>query len=128
MTFKTNRRDNFYEVFLNDEHFAEWITYHPAVGDERAVLALIEHEQRRHEDEVVVRDDERIVVTVGRDETHEKGGVELPKIGDGLMREVDDGWGKFAFTGEVVNQTAHSWKLVFTRPKSRALGGRLHRD
>lgn len=123
MSFADAKRENFSGVFLNTEHDAEEITYFPSVGGgARTITARVRYVKRESEHEDLRYEDERILVTLGRDPDAEKGGVLAPTIGDALTRSGDDGLRRFAFTGEIKHETRSSFTLEFSRPKPNALG------
>jgi len=126
VSFREAKSDNFYGVFLNEDHFAEWVTYYPKKGPSREILVKIQspgqQEQRPTRNEVSEYEDEQLHVTLGKDEGHEKGGVERPAIGDAFVREGEEHLDRFVFEGDVVRSTPMSWTLKFSRAKQRSFG------
>ena len=125
MSFASAKAENFASVFLNTDHDAEVITFFPAAGGpSRTIMARVRYVKRETEHEELRYEDERIVVTLGRDPEHEKGGVATPTMGDALVRGGDDNPRRFAFTGEIKASTPSSWTLEFSRPKPDRLGAK----
>lgn len=122
--------EQFYAGVLDPDNFpnVEIVSFQPAGGDARAVYAHLKFDQQQGEFETVSRRTERMAVRVGRDESHEKGGIATATRGD-ILRRPDDAEGAvpFAYTGEVREQTSWSWVLVFERPVPTGLGKRMTR-
>lgn len=120
MSLRDVGKANFYAHVLDVGKFAETCTFHPGAGGEpRTVVMKINHERRSRSQPHVEGEEERLRVAVGRDELHAKGGVAAPVMGDTLVREGETELVRYAWTGEIENQTSYSWTLVYTRPRGR---------
>ena len=122
-----DRQADFYANALNVDEFAEWVTYYPASGTSRSIAAQVRrpgsnNQQQPRRNEVSEFEDERIWVELGRDESHARGGVPWPQIGDTLVRDGEEDLERFAFVGEIVKSSPFAWVLEFSRPKQRSLG------
>ena len=105
------------------DQFGEEVTYFPAVGDSRAVTAIVVEEAERLVDGDYKVEVERLTINVLRDQadaTH--GGVERPQPGDRLKRDGDLDSNLYAFTGDTEPSSEDTWTLVFERPVSRRHG------
>jgi hypothetical protein len=125
----TNEATNFSElldedlrdVFCNAEEFGEVITYHPVSGGAaRRMTVMIESSQRAVSGELADHEAEEITVLVSRELFGEKGGIDVPRVGDELKRERDQQL--YRYTGEIRASDSASWWLIFTRLKMIALG------
>lgn len=120
------RAENYYATILDYEHgFAELVTYHtksnPAAP--RTIIALVRPKQETQETEFTERDVQTYTVSVGRIESHEKGGVNVPQKGDRIQRASEtDQDALMAFTGRVLGETPHSFRLEFTKPITKQIG------
>ena len=120
--------DDLYSVMLATSDFAETVTYYPGGGGaSRSVVALVRHDGQSRRDGPSHYDEDRIIVIVGNDEDHAKGGVESPAWGtspdaiDCLLRSGDSETQKYAFTGQR-RQIAGGWELHFSRPVAKGYG------
>jgi len=112
MTLREQAAVNFYATVLNAEHFAEWVTYVPASGPARAIVAKIEVTDSLSVGGPGAEQVEELTVSLGRLEANAKGGVDRPIVGEQLIRA--DGR-RYGYTGRVLNQTAYSCQLHFAR-------------
>lgn len=112
MSLRAQAAVNFYATVLNVEHFAEWATFVPAGGPARALVAKIEVTDSLIVGGPGAEQVEELAVTVGRDESHVKGGIDRPQVGEQLVRA--DGR-RYGYTGRVLNQTPYSSQLQFAR-------------
>ncbi|MGE3667684.1 MAG: hypothetical protein AB7G51_13810 [Steroidobacteraceae bacterium] len=120
MSLRELGKTNFYGHVLDVGKFAETCTFYPADGGEpRVIVAKINHERRGKSQPHVEGEEERLRVAVGRDAAHAKGGIATPVIGDALVREGETELVRYAWTGEIENQTSYSWTLIYTRPRGR---------
>lgn len=116
-TLKDDQADDWADTFANAEEFAEQVYYQPAGGGtERQITALVERVADVTTEGAVWRRLDELVVTVGRNEDHAKGGVARPQPGDRLRRATDANTTNYAFTGEVIAETPASFRLRFVRP------------
>lgn len=130
MTLVSLAAELFYAGVLDADQFpnVEIVSFQPAGEDARSVYAHLSFDQQQSEQDTVSRRTERMRVRVGRDESHEKGGIESAVRGDMLRRANDPEWyPPFAFTGEITEQTNWSWVLMFERPVPTGLGKRQSR-
>jgi hypothetical protein len=98
-------------IMLNTDELAEDITYLPRDGPSRSVTAVVQ-ERVVYADvgsETVTQ--QEAMVYVGRDPTSDKGGIDKPRIRDGI--QLADGR-IFGFTGDRENVHPGSWWLRFT--------------
>lgn len=126
MTFKEAREQNAQNgPFLNVDHFAESCTYRPQAGPEQTVTASVRYV---HEADLAAPagelEREEIWVKVLKDETHARGGIAHPEIGDVLLRATDLPNEPWTFQGRIDRETPHSWYLLFARNRPRRFGPR----
>jgi hypothetical protein len=125
-TLKDDLASDFENVFLNENEFSEWVTYHPAYGGpSRRILVNVTKPKADVNDQGDIEArDESISVECRKTETGTKGGVACP-VRDGSRADtlVRDGeTDRYAFTGTVENETPHSWKLLFRRLRPTRIG------
>lgn len=126
-TLKDDMTADLYATALNVDEFGEWVTYWPAVGPSRRLVANIVTKQEDVIGPVVDHDKETITVLVGKDESHDLGGVSLPvRKGssiDRLTRDLDAGLdvNQYVFTGKSERMPG-GWKLTFERRKMVTVG------
>lgn len=118
------RKANFYACLLDTNAFAEQVTYHPAGQPApRTITAIVRPTQEIDQAEYLDREVQRYTVSVGKDETHAKGGVALPVAGDRIQRASEtDQQALMAFTGRIIGETPHSYLLEFSRPITTQIG------
>jgi hypothetical protein len=123
MSLKQSRKDNFYAVILNTDHFAETITLIRPGEINRDLVAVVQHEEDREASAVGEDRVEKLRVRCGNDETFPvKSGIADPRIGDSLLRENDPR--PFSFQGRIYDTTPHSWALEFTRRVPEQVGAK----
>lgn len=111
----------FYRTMLDSSAFAEVVTVKEPNKDDRQVYGKqVENEAEWIEEQYGGDDRELLLMRFGRNEAHEKGGIAAPKVGLSILRDGDSV--PFAYTGKTVRPTAHSWTLVFTRPRTAKVG------
>lgn len=129
MSFGVLGAEQFYAGVLDPDRFpnVEIVSFQPPGQDARAVYAHLKFDQQENQTERATRT-ERLLVRVGRDEAHAKGGIASFLRGDILRRENEsESWPPFAATGEISEQTSWSWVLVFERSVPTGLGKRMPR-
>jgi len=132
-TLQQDMASDFYANVLDvNSGFAKTITFYPAMGGEsRRIVAVVSQSQRPEEGPLVDYTKEEVRVTVGRTESHAKGGVDVPvmdgETADAIARDGDSEQQKFAFTGEVINRTSYSLTMRFERPIALRLGSGARR-
>lgn len=120
MTFAQTRREIFEAVFLGLDHFERTCTYVPAAGGAaRTVKALLRPSEDWQLGEQSLREVDVITVTLSNDPTSAVGGVARPELGDVL---VDPDGRRYSWTGQVLSQTPHSWRLQFQAARQRQAG------
>jgi hypothetical protein len=127
-TLADQLEDDLYNVQLNVNEFAEWITYSSSVSRSRRIVALVVNKTEVAENEMATYEDEVLTVTVGNDETHAKGGVGVPRFNadratetDTMIRDGDAITIPFVFTGKS-QSIKGGWILEFKRPRSHMYG------
>lgn len=127
MSFTSDRKTIWYDVFLNPDHpGVETVTFRRAGMPDRSVVGKrAEHARNRQIAEPFERREETIALKFGRDESHEKGGIATIEIGDTILRAGDPA--PYAFTGEVSDITPHSWTIRFAR-RPADVAGRVNRS
>jgi len=124
-TFAELRRQVLGGALLSADYFAEDLTYQPAAGPPRTVRALVQpatSDLRERPDGLVSV--EEIDVRLARDEALDYGGVvlggvERPRLGDGLFRAGEpDPWS----FDRVLKMTADTWLLRFIRERVEQIG------
>ena len=119
MDFADTRKANFYATAFT--HFGVWVTFSRSGQDDRQIKVNFRRTAADVESEYYGEQVDTAEVTVGRDEEHELGGVKWPQQMDKITRAGDDD-GPFVWTGEVVEETPHSFVLKFMRPRLRRIG------
>ena len=97
--------------------------YAPRDGPARTItVGCSEDEPADDGDETTEHQHERLWVFCRRSATL---GIEAPQHGDALLRDgVDDETAPWGFQGEIRNETAASWELLFARLRPRRYGPR----
>ncbi len=131
-TLKDDMTADLYANALDTSAFAETVTFYPAGGgSSRRLRANITAAVEAVDGAMVTFNTETIIVLVGNDESHARGGIEQPQYGasaadiDALTRDDDSNTRKFAFTGKVERMPG-GWKLTYDRP-SLVLAGKKAR-
>ncbi len=126
-TLKDDMATDFAALVLNDSEFAEIVTYRPESGAARRVYVQATMNQSLDPGGPIDYDVETLLVRVQKDKTHAKGGIPQEEISNGakptIIRDNDIEVNKFVFDGTVSDETPHSWRLTFTRPKGYRTGG-----
>jgi hypothetical protein len=95
-------------------------THIPKVGAPRDVEAICLYEQPAASiDGEGEKQMERLWIAVSRDESD---GIAGPQLGDAGLRDGDEEDSPWAFQGEVRNESAHAWELLFARIRPRRYG------
>lgn len=126
MSFSDLRQEVLENVFLNTEMFAEDAMYVPALGSARPLKAHVRYRRAAQTQQHTRDEAETIEVLVGRDPSHATiGGIDRPQSGDRFTRSPsrDPDCRPFSFTGEILDESALKWRLVFSR-KRRTIQGR----
>jgi len=121
MSFAESRKDNFYDVQLL--HFGELVTFSREGQDDRQIKVRFRRTAADDEGQYIEQNVDTAEVRVGRDESHALGGIDAPRMRDKVTR-ANDPDGPYAWTGEVLKETPHSFLLRFTRPKLQRLGAK----
>lgn len=120
-TFREQRASAFYGLILDADAFAEVVTLRqPGRSDRQLYAKQVENTSELLAQEFEAMNQEMLLVRVGRNEQHEKGGIADPQLGMSLLRTGDPQ--PFSYTGRIEKQTAHSWTLVFARPRQVMAG------
>ncbi len=117
-SFKAARQEFFDNVILGASHFTEAVNYHPAAGGSTVALSnvLVDATETLRDFDAVAERVEQIFVTLSRDPASDNGGVAAPTLGDHIERTEGNAPERFySYTGEVIEETPHSWKLRFER-------------
>jgi hypothetical protein len=94
--------------------------YIPKNGRPRDVEAICLYERpAAAADEETERRVERLWVAVSRDAGD---GIPSPRLGDAGLRDGDDEDSPWAFQGEVRNESANAWELLFARQRPQRYG------
>lgn len=121
MSFNNLRKTLFYANILNTEAFAELVQLHEEGRPTREIVVKMTEvqdlqQQERHREKV-----ETWKVAVGRDESHDKGGIETARLGMTIERATDAR--RYAFTGKVLESSPYSLILEFSRRVPISAGG-----
>lgn len=121
-SFPEIRKETFYRVVLNEQHWARPVTITEDGKPDRTILAVCRRTAADREEGMTDTSVDSLAVTVGRDEAHEKGGIAEPRRGLKLLRpnEADS----YGFEGTVIEETEYSLVLQFARPRLTTLGRR----
>jgi len=127
-TLKDDMERDFEDTFLNEDEFAEWVTFYPANGGpSRRILVNVTGRIAAVNDrgDIEARDEE-ITVECRKAETGTQGGVAAPvrtgSQADTLVCDGDQETDRYSFTGEVRGETAYSWTLAFRRLRPTRIG------
>lgn len=104
-------------------HFGREITFLPAEGPNRTITAILTDEGRELvEGRILDEEQQRVWVTVRRNESHADGGIANPGQGDAIRHpdEAEDST-PFLYQGERRNETPNSWELLFARNRLDAV-------
>jgi hypothetical protein len=71
------------------------------------------------EDETTEKRKERLWLAVSRDSLE---GIDTPQLGDSGLRDGDNADSPWAFQGEIRNESAHAWELLFARNRPQRYG------
>lgn len=113
-------------VVLNTDEFAEQVEYRPLGDSSRTVIAAIvanrmtlEENDTGFEEQV-----ETLTVRVLRDKSHAKGGIDLPRIGDQILRlaSYDPDGRPYLYAAQQPVIHPAFWDLVYERRKLTADG------
>ncbi len=121
-SFPEIRKETFYRVVLNDQHWAKPVTITEDGRPDRTILAVCRRTAADREEGLTDANVDSLAVTVGRDESHAKGGIAAARRGLKLMRP--DETELYAFEGTVIEETEYSFVLQFSRPRLTTLGRR----
>lgn len=122
MSLKTLAADALYALHLRGDYFAEVVTYIPRHGGERQVYATITARNALELGVMVEEETEYFDVLLGRDESHAKGGVNKPEIGDRIVRAGEHLADALGFAGEGVETHDGFHRLVFCRKRTATIG------
>jgi hypothetical protein len=121
-SFPEVRKETFYRVVLSEQRFARPVAIREDGKPDRTILAVCRRTVADRQEHVTDTSMEMLAVTVGRDETHEKGGIAEARRGLKLVRDGETD--AYAFEGTVLEETEYSLVLQFARPKLTTLGRR----
>jgi hypothetical protein len=115
MSLKLARKENFYNVILNCDQFAETVTYkRPGASDAQIVCVVRDAPEDLAERQLEEIREQKILVRIGRDPAEAKGGIQEPRIGDAIVRQCFPDW-TYSFQGRTTEVTPHSFTLEFAR-------------
>lgn len=121
LTFKQMRANLFYDKMLDDGSFAELVTVRePGRADRTVYGKKVENESDLLAAQFEDEEKELLLMRFGRNESHAKGGIAKPTLGLAVLRAGETT--PFAYTGKTLRGTAHSWTLVFARPRTAQVG------
>jgi hypothetical protein len=96
--------------------------YIPKTGERRDIEAMCLYEEGSpRDDEISETRHERLWLAVSRDPLE---GVESPQLGDSGLRDGDNADSPWSFQGEIRNESAFSWELLFARNRPQRYGPR----
>lgn len=96
--------------------------YRPLSGSPRHVEAICLYEEvPPRDDEVGESRQERLWLSVSRDPIE---GIDDPRLGDSGLRDGDSPDSPWSFQGEIRNESAHAWELLFARIRPMRYGPR----
>lgn len=110
---------------LNTNDLAEVVTYCPGGGKSRSVTVIVDSvRESLIDDQGNEENEDSIHVTVLRDRSHAKGGIDKPAIGDEVTRATakDPDGRPYQFSGEIIYEYPSYWTLVFWRHQRTSLG------
>jgi len=124
VTFRTARQGHVDDApFLQTDHFAETVTYQPNNGRARPVVVGIVYAAA---DDVVGEmldlDAETIWVFARKSTSGTKSGIDQPRRGDQITRPDDDASRPFTYQGQIRNERATDWELLFARRRTYRTG------
>lgn len=124
MTFADHRKAAFYGTILRSG-MAETVTLRLVGQDERRVTVVgtdVAADQLAQDSDLNL---ETFTCSIGRDPSHALGGIDRPEQRMTIVRDGDQpGSGVWAFNGDVLETTPHSFMLKFLRPRLFRLGKR----
>lgn len=123
MSLLAQRKANFYDVVLGAEHPGVEIVTYTDKDSSRSIWVKRTTDEAPPDQLVipaVMQAVDRLLIRVGRDPTHTKGGVITPRIGDKIIRVGESV--PYSFTGRVISATPHSHTLEFTRSMTNHVG------
>jgi len=95
-------------------------TYRAKTGSKRDIEAIAIYEENAvREDEIEERRQERLWIAVYRDPNL---GIAAPQLGDSGWRDGDEADSPWSFQGEVRNESAKVWELLFARIRPQRYG------
>ena len=95
-------------------------TYRSKTGRTRNIEAICLYEQLApSEDETSEKDKEYLWLAVSRDPID---GIESPQLGDSGLRDGDSADSPWSFQGEIRNESAFAWELLFARIRPQRYG------
>ncbi len=131
-TLLDDMASDFADVMLNTNEFAETVTFYPAGGGASRSIVMHVNRTQSAEDGIHLRsDNDNMIVDVLKDSSNAKGGILFEEIKSGsrptLVRDSDFNGaqpvpGRFVFSGDILGETPHSWKLRFIRQKPYRTG------
>lgn len=122
-----SRADSEFAVGLADQfyQFGESLVYRPGGGGtSRTITGIVAPDDRTIEEGAAVeRDVEQVWITVRRDASHATdGGIDAPATHDQLVQNSDPEPTPFVYQGQIRNQTADVWDLLYARNIVRRQG------
>jgi len=110
-------------IFGNPDHFGEAITFYPAGGAPRTIVAACAGvELSEVGDEVSQSDQELLWVGACKDPACARGGIAAPAVGDSMLRAGDAADARWSFQERIRRETPHDWELLFGRIRPRRYG------
>jgi len=133
MTLKTQIATDFAALALNTSEFAEQVTVYPSGGGpSREITAVVLRTRKDDPRRRVGADRDELRLTCLKDEDHAKGGISQASLDAKDLHnrlrvlpadEADLGeTASYAFIGEIDDDEAAHWTLIFARSTSHRIG------
>lgn len=125
MSFAELRQHVLENTLLATNYFAEEGSYVPHGGSSRRVNCHVRFRRQTTTNDGTRDEQEIIEVLVGRDPTNQTiGGIDRPQSGERFYRSPsrDPDCRPYTFTGEILDEAANKWRLVFSRRRRTAQG------
>ena len=119
-TFREQRIADIAGVFMNNDDFAEDVTYIPKSGSSRPVQCIVEAEQEYFDGDQSTEKLERLRVFVDKTAT----GIPTPVIGDSVLRSAtfDPEQRRYGHSGDIEFKEPESHWVIFTRKRQSQFG------
>lgn len=127
-TFKQSREENYRDIFLNVDHFADRFDYVPYGGVRRTVIGWLGNGPIADREKLDSFEEfEELTVSCCRDPEAANsngdrlGGIDRPNVGDLIILDGDPDSQAFVYVS-TLKQTNYSYLLKYQRSKTRQLG------